>query len=116
MPCALERRTTVAISTRDDGKLAIRSEDFPEAFEFDLDHLPAGKTNAWCDYVLGVVVVLKQAGCPLKGANLLFRSDVPIGAGLSSSAAIEVATAVAFMRENGIHLSMPEVAKLCRKV
>ena len=59
--------------------------------------------------------MLKEAGHPVSGASLLVRGEVPIGAGLSSSAAIEVASALALMSLNGTRLSLPEVAKLCQR-
>ena len=57
----------------------------------------------------------REIGHPAPGASLLVRGEVPIGAGLSSSAAIEVASALALMSLNGTRLSLPEVAKLCQR-
>jgi galactokinase len=65
--------------------------------------------------VLGIAVALEQAGHALQGANLLVQSEIPIGAGLSSSAAIEVASALALISLNGAVLPLPEVAKLCQR-
>ena len=115
MPCAIGFSTRVAISSRPDRKLVIRSEEFSEQFEFDLDNLPVRGKGVWSDYVLGVAVMLRQIGHPTPGASLLVRGEVPIGAGLSSSAAIEVASALALMSLNGAALPLPEVAKLCQR-
>jgi galactokinase len=115
MPCAIGFSTRVAISSRLDRKLVIRSEEFSEQFEFDLDNLPTRGKGVWSDYVLGVAVMLRQIGHATPGASLLVRGEVPIGAGLSSSAAIEVASALALMSLNGEALPMPEVAKLCQR-
>jgi galactokinase len=115
MPCAIGFSTRVAISSRPDRKLVIRSEEFSEQFEFDLDSLPSRGKGVWSDYVLGVAVMLQQIGHATPGASLLVRGEVPIGAGLSSSAAIEVASALALMSLNGAALPLPEVAKLCQK-
>ncbi len=115
MPCAIGFSTRVAISPRPDHRLVIRSEDFPEQLEIDIDHLPSQGTGVWSDYVLGIAVMLKEAGHPISGASLLVRGEVPIGAGLSSSAAIEVASALALMSLNGTRLALPEVAKLCQR-
>ena len=115
MPSAIGFSTQVAISPQSERRLIIRSEEFPEQFEFDAANLPQQRVGAWCDYVLGVAVMLQQAGYPIHGANLLVRSNVPIGAGLSSSAAIEVASALALMSLNGASLPLPEVAKLCQR-
>jgi galactokinase len=115
MPCAIGFSTRVAISPRPDRKLVIRSEEFSEQLEFDLDNLPCRGTGVWSDYVLGVAVMLQEIGHPSPGANLLVRGEVPIGAGLSSSAAIEVASALALMSLNVARLSMPDVARLCQR-
>ncbi len=115
MPAAVGFSTYVAIAPRPDRKLVIHSEEFPGHFEFDLDHLPQQRAGSWCDYVVGVAVVLRQHGHNLAGANLLVHGEVPIGAGLSSSAAIEVATALALISLTDTKLSLPEVAKLCRE-
>ena len=115
MPAAIGFFTQVAIALRSDRKLVVRSEEFDGDFEFDLDHLPTSRVGAWCDYVLGVASLLQQDGHPLRGANVLVRGDVPIGAGLSSSAAVEVASALAFLDLNGDRLALAEVAKLCQR-
>jgi galactokinase len=115
LPAAVAFSTCVAIAARPDRKLAIRSEGFAGNFEFDLDHLPQRRTGGWCDYLLGVATVLRQQGCDLTGANLLVHGEVPIGAGLSSSAAIEVASALALLSLGITQLPPPEIAQLCRK-
>jgi galactokinase len=115
MPAAVGFSTYVAIAARPDRKLVIHSEEFPGNFEFDLDRLPHRRTGPWCDYVLGVASVLCQRGHKLAGANLLVHGEVPIGAGLSSSAAIEVASALALMSLGETQLPLPDVAKLCHE-
>ena len=115
MPAAIGLSTQVAIAPRTDRKLVLRSEEVSGEFEFDVDHLPERRVGAWCDYVLGVALGLQRRGCEIKGANLLVRGEVPIGAGLSSSAALEVASALALLSLSGAALAMPEVAKLCRE-
>jgi galactokinase len=115
MPAAVGFSTYVAIGPRPDRKLTIHSEEFPGNFEFDLDRLPEKRSGAWCDYVLGVATVLRQRGIKLTGANLIVHGKVPIGAGLSSSAALEVSSALALMSLSGASLPLPEVAKLCRQ-
>jgi galactokinase len=115
MPSAIGFNTRVAASGREDRKLVIASGQFAERFEFNVDHLPERGSGSWCDYVLGVAVMLQQGGRQLRGANLLVDGEIPMGAGLSSSAAIEVASAMALMDLNRIALPMPEVAQLCRR-
>jgi galactokinase len=115
MPAAVGFSTYVGIAPRSDRKLLIHSEEFPGNFEFDLDALPEKRVGAWCDYVLGVASVLQQQGHKLAGANLLAHGEVPIGAGLSSSAALEVSSALALLSLTDKHMPLPEVAKLCRR-
>jgi galactokinase len=115
MPAAVGFSTYVAIAPRPDHKLVVHSEEFPGNFEFDLDHLPKKRVGAWCDYVLGVASILRQAGHKFGGANLLVHGKVPIGAGLSSSAALEVSSALALLSLTETRLPLPDIAKLCRR-
>ena len=115
MPAAVGFSTYVAIASRPDRKLVIHSQEFPGNFAFDLDSLPPQRTGAWCDYVLGVASILHHRGHRLAGANLLVHGEVPIGAGLSSSAAIEVASTLALLSLSQTQLPLPEVAKLCQQ-
>lgn len=115
MPAAIGFSTYVAIAPRSDGKLVLCSVEFPEQREFEMSRLPAKKTGVWCDYVLGVASVLQSQGQKFPGASLLIHGEVPIGSGLSSSAAIEVSSALAFLSLNDAQLPLPEVAQLCRQ-
>jgi len=115
LPSAIGLYTSVAVSPRQDRQLVIRSQQFPGHFAFNLDDLPQRRTGSWCDYVVGIAAVLEQDGHPLKGANLFVHSEVPIGAGLSSSAAVEVASALALISLNGAVVPLADVAKLCQR-
>jgi galactokinase len=115
MPVALEFCTYAAIGPRDDGKLRVYSENLNELRTFDLADLPGAPTAHWSDYVLGVAAVLQERTCPLRGANLVIRGEVPIGSGLSSSAALEVATALAMLATSGIEMDLLDVAKCCQQ-
>ena len=115
MPAAIDLITHAAIRPRDDRKLIVHSETFSEIVESDLDEPDPRARGHWSDYVRGVAVTLERAGYRLRGADLAIRSDVPIGAGLSSSAAIEVATGLAMLRNSGIAIDRVELAKLCQQ-
>lgn len=115
MPCALGFTTRVAISPRADRSINLHSEDFPDVQQFSLDRLPASRLDSWADYLIGVLVQLQRTGSLSQGANVLVSGEVPVAAGLSSSAALEVASALAFMDLNGIVMPLPQVAKMCQR-
>jgi galactokinase len=97
MPAAIGFHTRAAIASRPDRKLAIYSENYNEQVEFDLDHLPATRAGHWSDYVIGVAKMILRSGTVLGGSNLMIDGNVPQGAGLSSSASIEVAVGYALL-------------------
>ena len=115
LPAAIGFSTWVAAAPRANRRLVIHSENFAERIEFDLDEPQTKARHHWSDYVYGVAVTLEQSGYRLRGANLLIRGEVPIGAGLSSSAAIEVATGYALLDLAGYALDRIELAKLCQR-
>jgi galactokinase len=115
MPAALEFATLTAASRRLDRRLQIYSMIMDETREFDLDSPPAGPSGDWSDYVLGVALMLEGSGRTLSGADLIIWSDVPIGAGLSSSAALEVSCAHALLTESGLPFDPIEIAQLCQR-
>jgi galactokinase len=114
MPVALDLCVWVAAASRRGRKLAVHSADFSERRELDLDGPAPKATGHWSDYVWGVARALERAGKRLSGADLLIRGDVPIGAGLSSSAAVEVAAAYALLDLSGWEMDRPALAKLCQ--
>lgn len=115
MPAAIGFSTFVTVSPRDDRKVSLFSENFTEEVEFDLDDPNLQATGHWSDYPKGVAVTLGRAGYGLKGAKLRIHSEVPIGSGLSSSAAIEVATCYALVRNSALKVEPVEIAKLCQR-
>jgi UDPglucose--hexose-1-phosphate uridylyltransferase len=110
MPMALDRSTWVSAAPRDDGTIVVRSREFDDEEAFDVEASPAGPTGRWTDYVRGVATLLQS-----RGADMLIASDVPIGAGLSSSAALEVACASALADLAGAAVDPATIAQVCQR-
>ena len=115
MPAAIDYHVWVAIAPRNDRKLIIHSEDFGEDVAFDLDQAYPKARGHWSDYIRGVAAMLELAGHRLKGADLLVKGNVPIGAGLSSSAAIGVASGLALSRNSDLILDSGAACSDCRR-
>lgn len=113
LPFALPQAACVAASRRTDGRWRLRSVDLDETVELGADDLVPG-TPGWHSYLAGVVWALRQAGHRVDGADLVLTSDVPLGAGLSSSAAIECATLTALVDLNDLQIAPIDRAKLAR--
>src|SRR5256885_15375789 len=92
LPAAIGFSCWVGIAPRSDRKLVLYSENFRETHEANLDEVEIRRAGHWSDYPVGVAWSIQQAGYKLRGADIYIRGDVPLGAGLSSSAAIEVST------------------------
>jgi galactokinase len=101
LPMAIDRETVVAAIPRDDRRVRAFSLNLNESVEFDLDNPGAKKRGLWLDYLEGVAWALESSGVNLKGADLMISSDVPAGAGLSSSAALEVSAGLALASVSG---------------
>jgi galactokinase len=115
MPAAIEFYCWVATGPGKDRVLSIYSEEFSSSAEMNLPAAGVQPTKSWSDYPIGVAVQLQKAGFSLQAANLLVESEVPMGAGLSSSAAIEVATALALSDQSGATPDRLQLARLCQK-
>jgi len=116
-PFAIDRRTTVALGDRDDRVVRVSSTFSPETIEVHLDELTPDAVSGWAAYPLGVVWALGEFGADLahaRGVDLHIDSDVPVGAGLSSSAAIECAVALALDEHWGLGFDRPTLAKIGR--
>jgi galactokinase len=114
MPVAIDRSTTVTIAPRADRTLIVRSAHYPDARTIDLDRPGGGPESSWSDYVRGVAAVLERRGFRLRGAELSIASDVPIGAGLSSSAALEVAVGYGLLDTAGYTIDRTALARACQ--
>jgi len=115
MPAAIGLAARVVIAPLAADVLEIHSLQFNESVEVDLTARNVKARTHWSDYVYGVALILQQSGYPLRGAKLVVDSDVPMGAGLSSSAALEIATALALLANAGISVSRTEIARLCQR-
>jgi len=115
LPAAIDFFCWVAIAPRNDRALAIYSENFDETVEASLDDLNIRATGKWADYPLGVAWALEQSGYRLPGANIYIKGDVPLGAGLSSSASVEVSTGYALMGMALGSIESTKLALLCQK-
>ncbi|RMI37475.1 galactokinase [Streptomyces triticirhizae] len=113
LPLALPHSAVATATRRADRTLRLRSRDIGDTVvELSLDALVPGEVEGWAAYPAGVAWALERAGHRLTGADILFASDVPTGAGLSSSAALEVVTALALSDLNELGLSAPELARI----
>jgi galactokinase len=115
MPAALDLYTYVAVGPRADRRLRIYSENLDESYDLDLDSIHPGKSGHWSDYVRGVAGVLESSGHKLRGADLAIISEVPLGAGLSSSAALEVSTAWALLTNSRIDVDRNAIPQMCQQ-
>ena len=115
LPAAINLSTCVRLTALSERRLKIFSENLKEEVDFDLNALNASARDHWSDYVIGIGVTLERSGYHLRGANLLVQGDVPLGSGLSSSAALEVATALALCANSNIEIGRVELAKLCQR-
>ena len=114
-PAAIEFQTQVAIGKRNDQRLVITSENYGERVEYDLANLPRTRKGHWSDYVAGVAGELERKLGGMPGANLLLHGNVPQGAGLSSSASLEVGVCKALLEVSGKTIDGVAIALLCQR-
>ena len=116
MPLALPHTAVAAVSRRADGVLRLHSADIEgPVVELHVDELEPLTNTSWAAYPAGVVWVLREAGHAITGADIHLASTVPTGAGLSSSAALEIVTALALNDLYELGLTRPELAKLAQR-
>ncbi|MBN1937560.1 MAG: galactokinase [Anaerolineae bacterium] len=115
LPIAIDRSVLVAVAARTDRTVRLHAVDFDAQDAFSLEHIDHAETQKWSNYQRGVASVLLRRGFDLPGVDVAFSSDVPIASGLSSSAALEVGTAVMWQTLVGFALSRPELALLCQR-
>lgn len=115
MPMAIDFATAAVVSARNDGRAVFYSLNFDEEVSFEIASLGRTPQGHWSDYPLGVVWSLAQEGIAVSGFSMSISGNVPVGAGLSSSASLEVATAMALLAHAGKELPLKTVATLCRR-
>jgi galactokinase len=115
MPVAIQLYAYVAIAPRQEPRIRIYSQNFDESAEFSLAENSVGSRHHWSDYLRGVTGVLTAQGIAVRGADMMIASEVPVGSGLGSSAAIEVASALALLSVAGRNLAPIEIARACQR-
>ena len=111
LPMAIDKEAAVAAVPRGDRRFRVHTVNFDETAEFDLDVPFAGEKGSWVNFIQGIVRVLESMGNTLRGADLVIWSDVPTGAGLSSSAALETAVGFAVLSVSGLEIDRTMLAK-----
>ena len=121
LPAAIDRYVSLQVDVLDEPVVRLQADDLKATVSFSLENLVEKKDNqgqplpSFTLYPAGVAWALQQAGLPVKGLAVKYSSDIPIGAGLSSSAAVEVGFALAWQTAGGWDIPRLELAKLCQK-
>src|SRR5271163_4637873 len=114
MPMAIGFHTSAFISPRSDGQAVIYSANYGETVVVEIAALGCHPRGHWSDYPIGVLWSFLQEGIGIDGFSLDLAGNIPLGAGLSSSASVEVAVAMALLSHASVHLPLEKVANLCR--
>lgn len=109
LPFAIDRRTYAAVAPRDDRQVRVYTRTLDKSAEFSLDDAPP-QEKEWSVYIHGMAAMLERGGVRLKGADMVIDSDIPFGAGLSSSAALEVCAGLALWSVSGGEPDLREIA------
>ncbi|HZG23057.1 MAG TPA: galactokinase family protein, partial [Chitinophagaceae bacterium] len=115
LPAAVDKKMFVGISLNESGNVNAYANEYEEMFSFSLHDIKPQKTEGWRSYILGVVYFLQQKGCEVKGVDVLIDGDVPVGAGMSSSAALCSAFGFALNEMFGFGLSRVDLAYIGQK-
>ncbi len=113
-PAAIDKEICFAVAVNDMGKFRFYAYDLNEHFELEVDKLAKTETS-WANYLLGVLAQYKKVGYQIKGIDCVFGGDIPMGAGLSSSAAIENGFAFALKEIYGFDVSKMDMVKMAQK-
>jgi galactokinase len=115
LPVAIDRYMVLAVAPRGDQCVVLKAPNMAAETEFSLEAIERDEKQPWSNYQRGVAWQLQQAGYSLRGMEAVIWGDVPVGSGLSSSAAVEVATAYAFKLVNDLEIDGVELALLCQR-
>jgi galactokinase len=115
LPVAIDRTVAVAAAPNDAIQIRVHSLDFAECDEFPINGAPLARGHGWRNYVRGVVWAMRGAGHRLRGLDIEITGDIPRGAGLSSSAALELAVAGALATASGIEIEGRDLALLAQR-
>ena len=115
LPVAIDRSILMAAAPRPDRQVVLHALDFDQRTEFSLENIQHDAQHPWSNYQRGVAFFLQERDFELPGMNAIISGDIPVGSGLSSSAAVEVAAAYAWQVLSGFSLSRVELALLCQQ-
>lgn len=116
LPVAIDKCIAIAARKRNDQNVILHSLDFNSTVEFTLDAIQrSAGVDGWSNYAKGVACLLQEAGYKLSPCEAVITGDIPIAAGLSSSAALEVASALMFLAFSDIEMDKIEMALLCQR-
>ena len=115
MPVAIDRFIVMAANRSEGEQVELHSLDYNSSIRFPLSHLEYDPENHWSNYFKGVAYLLRQEGYKLGGCRVALQGDIPLGAGLSSSAALEVASALTLKSLFALPLPYSELIRLCQR-
>ncbi|MEO6000998.1 MAG: galactokinase [Chitinophagaceae bacterium] len=115
LPAAVDKKMFVAIAPNETNSVNAYANEYDKFFSFSLSDIKAQKTEGWTSYLLGVVYFLQQSGCVVKGVDVLIDGNVPVGAGMSSSAALCCAFGFSLNELFGFRLSRMQLAYIGQK-
>ncbi|NLY30117.1 MAG: galactokinase [Firmicutes bacterium] len=114
LPAAVDREIIMAASPRDDDEVHLYALDLDSRSSFSLSRIEPDEKATWSNYIRGVLLLLKERGLPVRGMNAVFSGDVPLGAGMSSSAALEMAAGVTAAVIGEFAVDMVELVKIAQ--
>lgn len=115
LPAAIDKAVYIAMGKKNSNGIRLYSDEYKQHIEVKLSEVRPSKSHPWTNYILGVVDQLKKRGYPIGGFDLVITGDIPLGAGLSSSAAVECATAFGVNELFGLNLHKLDLVKLSQQ-